>query len=38
VHQSQVEGLVVAMGRRADGAREDIYRLTQRLLRLRLVE
>ncbi len=36
--QTQVEVLVVAIGRRAEGSREDIYRLAQRLLRLRLLE
>jgi mRNA interferase RelE/StbE len=38
VHQAHVEVLVIAIGRRAEGAREDIYRLAQRLLRLRLIE
>ncbi len=38
VHQTQVEVLVVAVGRRAEGSRQDIYRLAQRLLRLRLLE
>ena len=38
VRQTQVEVLVVAIGRRAEGSREDIYRLAQRLLRLRLLE
>jgi mRNA interferase RelE/StbE len=38
VHQTHVEVLVVAIGRRAEGSREDIYRLAQRLLRLRLLE
>lgn len=38
VHQAQVEVLVVAIGRRAEGSREDIYRLAQRLLRLRLLD
>lgn len=37
VHQTRVEVLVVAVGRRAEGSREDIYRLAQRLLRLRLL-
>jgi mRNA interferase RelE/StbE len=37
IQQEQVEVLVVAIGRRAEGAREDIYRLAQRLLRLRLL-
>lgn len=38
VHPTHVEVLVVAIGRRAEGSREDIYRLAQRLLRLRLLE
>jgi mRNA interferase RelE/StbE len=38
VHQAHVEVLVVAVGRRAEGSREDIYRLAQRLLRLRLLD
>jgi mRNA interferase RelE/StbE len=38
VHPAHVEVLVVAIGRRAEGSREDIYRLAQRLLRLRLLE
>ncbi len=38
VRQTHVEVLVVAIGRRAEGSREDIYRLAQRLLRLRLLE
>jgi mRNA interferase RelE/StbE len=38
VHQAHVEVLAVAIGRRAEGSREDIYRLAQRLLRLRLLE
>jgi mRNA interferase RelE/StbE len=38
VHRAHVEVLVVAIGRRAEGSREDIYRLAQRLLRLRLLE
>jgi mRNA interferase RelE/StbE len=37
IHEMQVEVLVVAIGRRAEGSREDIYRLAQRLLRLRLL-
>jgi mRNA interferase RelE/StbE len=37
VHHASVEVLVVAVGRRAEGSREDIYRLAQRLLRLRLL-
>ena len=37
VHQTKVEVLVVAIGRRADGSREDVYRLAQRLVRLRLL-
>jgi mRNA interferase RelE/StbE len=36
--QTHVEVLVVAIGRRAEGSREDIYRLAQRLLRFRLLE
>jgi mRNA interferase RelE/StbE len=38
VHQAHVEVLVVAVGRRTEGSREDIYRLAQRLLRLRLLD
>ncbi len=38
IFQTRVEVLVVAVGRRAEGSREDIYRLAQRLLRLRLLE
>ncbi|HSB68076.1 MAG TPA: type II toxin-antitoxin system RelE/ParE family toxin [Candidatus Methylomirabilis sp.] len=38
VSQTQVQVLVVAIGRRAEGSRQDIYRLAQRLLRLRLLE
>jgi mRNA interferase RelE/StbE len=38
VHQDRVEVLVVAIGLRREGHREDIYRLAQRLLRLRLLE
>lgn len=38
ISKNQVEVLVVAIGRRAEGYREDIYRLAQRLLRLRLLE
>lgn len=38
VHQVQVEVLVVAIGLRREGAPEDIYRLAQRLLRLRLLQ
>jgi mRNA interferase RelE/StbE len=38
VSQRYVEVLVVALGRRVEGSREDIYRLAQRLLRLRLIE
>jgi mRNA interferase RelE/StbE len=34
VRQARVEVLMVAIGRRAEGSREDIYRLAQRLLRL----
>jgi mRNA interferase RelE/StbE len=37
VHPAHVEVLVVAIGRRAEGSREDIYRLAHRLLRLRLL-
>jgi len=37
VHPAHVEVLVVAISRRAEGAHEDIYRLAQRLLRLRLL-
>jgi len=37
VHRSHLEVLVMAIGRRAEGSREDIYRLAQRLLRLRLL-
>jgi mRNA interferase RelE/StbE len=37
VHQTHVEVLVVAIGRRAEGSREDIYRLAQRLLHLGLL-
>lgn len=38
VHQARVEVLVVAIGPRREGDREDIYRLAQRLLRLRLLD
>jgi mRNA interferase RelE/StbE len=38
VHETRVEVLVIAIGRRAEGSRQDIYHLAQRLLRLRLVE
>ncbi len=38
ISQNRVEVLVVTIGRRAEGYREDIYRLAQRLLRLRLLE
>lgn len=38
VHQDRVEVLVVAIGLRREGHREDIYRLAQRLLRLRLLD
>jgi hypothetical protein len=34
----RVEVPVIAIGRRTEGSREDIYRLAQRLLRLRLLE
>jgi mRNA interferase RelE/StbE len=37
VHLSRVEVLVVAIGLRRGGDREDIYRLAKRLLRLRLL-
>jgi mRNA interferase RelE/StbE len=37
VHRTHLEVLVVAIGRGAEGSREDIYRLAQRLLRLRLL-
>jgi mRNA interferase RelE/StbE len=37
VHRNQVEVLVVAIGARREGDREDIYRLAQRLLRLKLL-
>lgn len=37
VQQSRVEVLVVAIGLRREGGREDIYRLAKRLLRLRLL-
>ncbi len=38
VYKDRVEVHVVAVGLRREGDREDIYRLAQRLLRLRLVE
>jgi mRNA interferase RelE/StbE len=38
ISQIQVQVLVIAIGRRAEGSREDIYRLAQRLLRLRLLD
>lgn len=38
VRQAQVEVLAVAIGLRREGDREDIYRLAQKLLRLRLLE
>ncbi len=38
VRQAQVEVLVVALGPRRGGSREDVYHLAQRLLRLRLLE
>jgi len=38
VSRDRVEALVVAIGRRAEGSREDIYRLARRLLRLRLID
>ena len=37
LHQGRLEVLVVAIGLRREGNREDIYRLAQRLLRLRLL-
>ncbi len=36
LHRGRLEVLVVAIGLRREGDREDIYRLAQRLLRLRL--
>jgi mRNA interferase RelE/StbE len=38
VRKAHIEVLVIAIGRRAEGSREDIYHLAQRLLRLRLLE
>lgn len=38
VHQGRVEVVVVAIGLRREGDRQDIYRLAQRLLRLGLLE
>jgi mRNA interferase RelE/StbE len=38
VHQTHVEVLVAAIGRRAEGSPHDIYRLAQRLLRLHLLD
>lgn len=38
VSLGRVEVLVVAIGLRREGNREDIYRLAQRLLRLRLLD
>ena len=38
VRQTQVEVLVVAVGPRREGSREDIYELAQRLFCLRLLE
>jgi mRNA interferase RelE/StbE len=38
LHEAHVEVLVVAVGRREEGSRQDIYRLAQRLLRLRLLD
>jgi mRNA interferase RelE/StbE len=38
VYQDRVEVLVLAIGLRREGDREDIYRLAQRLLRLKLLE
>ena len=37
VHQGRVEVVVVAIGLRREGDRQDIYRLAQRLLRLGLL-
>ena len=38
IEREKVQVLVVAMGIRREGDREDIYRLAQRLLRLKLLE
>ena len=38
VHDRKVEVIVVAIGIRKEGDREDIYRLAQRLLRLGLLD
>jgi mRNA interferase RelE/StbE len=38
VRQARVEVLVVAVGPRREGAREDIYKLAQRLMHLRLLD
>lgn len=38
VRQARVEVLVVAVGLRREGAREDIYKLAQRLMHLRLLD
>jgi mRNA interferase RelE/StbE len=38
VHEATIEVLVVALGGREEGSREDIYRLAQRLLRLHLLD
>lgn len=38
VQLGRIEVLVVAIGLRREGDREDIYRLAQRLLRLRLLD
>jgi mRNA interferase RelE/StbE len=38
VYQDRVEVLVLAIGLRREDDREDIYRLAQRLLRLKLLE
>ena len=38
VREAAIEVLVVALGGREEGSREDIYRLAQRLLRLHLLD
>ena len=38
IHQEQIQVVVVATGIRREGHREDISRLAQRLLRLRLLQ
>ncbi len=38
VRQEHVELIVVAFGLRREGDRDDIYRLAQRLLRMRLID